>query len=225
MTNDSSAGFQALITDPNMFFRHRTESPNFLSPVGIVLLVAVLTSIAALPRADVASELATSMVQSQGQQVNQSVSGVISAASNILAVFGAVLGTVITWGLYAIVFYLIARVAFDGNGSFTDTLALTGWGFVPAIFDKLVSIAAAYYVFGGETLPAGSHAAQNAFEQLQSDPVLLIAGGIGIGLLLWSGVLWVSAMEHLHNLSRIDAFITVCIPLVLGLLRRLNGLL
>lgn len=118
----------------------------------------------------------------------------------------------------------IARLAFSGDGSFSSTLAFTGWWFVPAVLARLVSIAANYYVFGGRTPPSGEQAVQNLLSQLQSDPVIIVSGLIGIALLLWSGVLWTYAMEHLHGISRRKAVICVGIPLVIALLLRISGL-
>src|SRR5699024_4570396 len=177
-----------------------------------------------VPYADLASGSAATAFQSTGPQINQSVAGAFGAVFSAILVVLAFVGIIIPWVLYAAVFYLIARLAFGGDGSFVGTLALTGWGFVPTVLAQLVMIAANYSVFGGETLPSGTEAAENALTALQADPVLSIASIVGIVLLIWSGVLWTYAMDHHHDLSRRNAAITVGVPVVIALVFKLLGL-
>lgn len=224
MSTDSTPRIAALVTDPDSFFRHRAENPRLLVAVGIVVLAAVLAAIAAVPYTSLLSASAATAFQSASPQINQSVAGAFGAVLSGISIVLTFLGIVIPWVLYAAVFYLIAHLAFGGNGSFVGTLALTGWGFVPTILAQIVNIIANYAVFGGETLPSRTKAAENTLASLQSDPVLLIASIVGIVLLIWSGVLWTYAMDHHHDLSRRNAAITVGIPVVIALVIKLPGL-
>lgn len=217
-------GISDVLTDPDSFFERRVEDPSWFVPIVLVLLTALLAAIAASPEAELAGEAASMVLENQGQEANQSVQNVISTGAKVVGIGWAFIETFGGWLLYGLVFYVIARFGFEGTGSFGNTLALTGWGYVPAVINQAISVAAAYAVFGGASLPEGSMAAQETLAELRSDPILLAASVVGLALLAWSGVIWTYAMSHLHDLSRRDAAITVGIPVAFVLIMRINGI-
>lgn len=217
-------GISDVLTDPDSFFERRTEDPSWVVPIVLVLLTALLAAIAASPGAELAGEATSMALENQGQEANQSVQNIASAVTKVVGVGWAFVKTFAGWLLYGLVFYVIARFGFEGTGSFGNTLALTGWGYVPAVLNQVISAAAAYTVFGGASLPETTQAAQETLTELQSDPILLAASVIGLALLAWSGVIWTYAMSHLHDLSRRDAAITVGIPVALVMIMRINGI-
>ena len=213
------------VTNPNSFFRHRAENPGLLVPFGIVLIAALLAAAIPYLEPDITGQIFEEAAQQQGQQLNQSAAQTVSTAIGTLAIVISFVGAFISWILYTIVFYLIARFAFSGDGSFSGTLAFTGWGFVPTILGNVISVIATYYVFAGVTLPEDSEAAVEMVSQLQSDPALFVAGLISLVFLFWSGAIWTYAMRHLHDISLRNAAITVGIPVIIDVLLGLNGLL
>lgn len=115
----------------------------------------------------------------------------------LLIVFLLVTGTVgalITWGVYAAVFYGLSELL-GGEGGFRHLFAMTGWGFLPQLIPAVLLIA------GGPSF--GS-----------------LAGlGLTLALSLWSLVIWIAAVERSRNLSRGRAVLTVLVPaLVSGVL-------
>lgn len=214
-----------LLTDPNSFFRRRTESPGLLPAFGIVILAAILAAVVPYLEPNVIGQTFQGIMQQQGQQINQSTAQAVSTVIGTLTIVIPFIGAFISWLIYTIVFYLLARFAFSGEGTFGGTLAFTGWGFVPTVLGNLIGIIATYSVFAGGTLPENSEAALETFRQLQSEPVLVIAGLISLVLLLWSGVIWTYAMRQLHEISLRNAAITVGIPVVIDFLLGLNGVL
>ncbi|WP_254524130.1 YIP1 family protein [Natrinema caseinilyticum] len=214
-----------ILSDPNEFFRRRVSKPGILVPLLIVILTAVVAGVGAIPGAELTAQFVSDSAQAQGGEINESTAetvGAVSAFFGIAAAFGIVL---IAWILYSVVFYLIARFAFDGTGSLKHTVSFTGWGFVPLLVEKIVGAVAAYYVFSGASLPESSQAAQDSFQELQNDPVFLVSGILGLALLLWSSAIWTAAMEQLHDLSRRDAMLTVGITVAIPFLSRVVGLL
>ena len=214
-----------LVTDPDSFFRRRTDNPGLLPAFGIVLLAAILAAVVPYLQPNVIGQTFQGIAQQQGQQINQSAAQAVSTAIGTLAIIIPFIGAFVSWLIYTVVFYLIARFAFSGDGTFGGTLAFTGWGFVPTVLGNIIGVIATYYVFAGVTLPENSEAALETYTQLQSDPALFIAGLIGLILLLWSGVIWMYAMRHLHDLSLRNAAITVWIPVVIDFLLGVNGVL
>lgn len=217
-------GLSDILTDPDSFFEQEATDPSYLVPILLVLLTALLAAIAASPKAELFGEVTSIAVENQTTEANQSVQNILAVGTKIVSVIWSFIETFAGWLLYAVVFYAIAHLGFEGSGSFSDTIALTGWGYVPAVINQALSVAAAYTVFGGVSLPGSAQAAQDTMTELQSDPILLVVGIIGLALLAWSGVIWTYAMAHLHDLSQRDAAITVGIPLALIMLLRISGL-
>ena len=213
-----------LVTDPDSFFRRRAESPGLLVPFGIVLIAALLAAVIPYLEPNVTGQIFEQAAQQQGQQVNQSAARAFSSAIGTLTIVFSFIGAFLSWILYTIVFYLIARFAFGGDGSLSGTLGFTGWGFIPTVLGNAISVIATYHVFAGVTLPDGPEAAVETLSQLQSDPVLFVASLISLVLLVWSGVIWTYAMRHLHDISLRNAAITVGVPVVIDVLLGLNGL-
>ncbi|MFC6836314.1 Yip1 family protein [Halomarina ordinaria] len=213
-----------IVTDPDSALRRRADDPGVLLPAGIVTLVAVVAVVAAYPSSELTSQLATGAIAESGEAVDEGTASAISAAAGTVGLVGAFLGVYVQWALYAVAFYALARVAFDGSGSLSDTFAGVGWGYVPALVGIAVRAAANFSVFAGETLPEGSAAAGEALAALQSDPILTAATVFGLLMLLWSGYIWTVAMQHFHGLSRRDAAIVVGVPVALGVVSRLSGL-
>lgn len=214
-----------IVTNPDSFFRRRAKNPGLLVPFGIVLIAALLAAATSYLEPNVTGQIFEQATQQQGQQINQSTVQALSSAIRTLGIVFSFIGAFISWLIYTLVFYLIARFAFSGDGSLSDTFAFTGWGFVPTILGNAISVIATYYVFAGVTLPRGPEAAAETVSQLQSDPALFVAGLISLVLLLWSGMIWTYAMRHLHDISLRNAAITVGIPVIIDVLLGLNGLL
>lgn len=210
-----------ILSKPRSFFDEQVENPGLLIPTVIVLLAALIAAAGTAPQVELTGQFITSAAQSQGQQMNQSTADAIGTFSSVFGIVFGFLGVLVTWMIFSVVFYAIARFVFGGNGSLGDTFAFTGWGYIPLLVSQVISTIAAYYVYAGATLPDNNQAAQAAFQELQNDPALFIASIVGIVLLAWSGWIWTAGMEKLHDLSRRNAIITVGIPVGIALILRI----
>ncbi len=213
-----------ILTDPDSFFDQQATEPSWFIPIVLVMTTSFLAAIAASPGAELSGEAVSMVVDHQTQDANQTLQNVFATGTMVIAVGWTFIETLAGWLLYAVAFYAIAHFGFEGSGTFTDTIALTGWGYVPAVVNQTIAAVASYTVFGGVSLPESPYAAQETVAELQSDPILLASGIIGLALLAWSGVIWTYAMAKLHDLSRRDAAITAGIPVAFIMLTRINGI-
>lgn len=107
---------------------------------------------------------------------------------------------------------------FDGSGSVGRTATLVGWGFLPLLIGMGLQFVATAVAFGNAPSPAAINSnrqALTAVQQLQSDPFVQVAQIARNMTLLWSGYIWVFAVEHARGLSRKNATITLGIVLAI----------
>lgn len=193
-----------LLTDPDAFFRRQADEPSFRGPAVVVLFVIGLRLAGSLPTL---RATASALPEEAGAFV---------PLIYLFSAIGGVVGTLISWLLYAGAFHVISAVGYGASGRFRDMVALTGWGFVPRIPEAGISAAIAYYVFSGRTFPADPARLGVVMEQLRSDPLLQLATILGIVFLLWSAFLWTFAVRHGRGLSLRQAAVTVGIPVSIG---------
>ena len=201
-----------LLTNPDGFFRRRAEAGGLRGPALVVTLLALVNAVAAYPgiRASV--------------QVLPEQAAAMGGLIYVLGLAFAFVVTFVVWALYAGVFHGLSAFAFDGEGSFGRTLSVTGWGFLPGIVGGAINAVVSFSVYASVSLPADPQAAARVAARLQSDPLVMLAGALGIAFLLWQAFLWTFAIHHVRGLSMRDAAITVGIPVAIALLWRLNGL-
>lgn len=200
-----------LLTNPDAFFEERSDDPSLLRPALVVLLVAVLGVVGSYP-----------VIQATVSALPPEAGTFVTAIRVVGAVVGVVV-TVVIWLLYAVAFHGIAYVLFDGDGSFRDTFALAGWGFVPSVFASAVSAVVNFVVFSGVQFPSDPARVARFARELQSRPEFLVAGVLGIVFLLWSAFLWTFAVRHAEGLDLREAALSVAGPVAVALVLRLNG--
>jgi hypothetical protein len=213
----------ALVTDPNSFFRDRRDAPSFAGPVLIITLIAILGVISS-----VISIRGTAGVMSQmisDADAGQSVQTLFQAFQLVGVVIGFV-ATYVIWVVWTGIFYGVSAV-FDGSGSFTTTLKLVGWGFVPSVAGSLVSLFITVYRFEvrGFDVPtdAGPQAAQQFSQQISSGPLVALSAVLGLVFTLWAGLLWTFAVKHARQVTTRNAAIAVAVPVLFGLVGSLWG--
>lgn len=193
-----------LVFDPDGFFAARSDEPGLLGPTLVVLLTGAVGAIS-------------------GFVMLQWLSGAMDGPMNQLfavvgvsSIVGAFVGTLVVWAVYAVVFYLLSGL-FGGEGSFRDTFAFTGWGFLPAIFSGLVSAVVMWYALGNVPPPESMQEMASFQRTLRSQQVFVVGGVVGIAFQLWQWFIWTFALRHARSLDLRDAAITVGIPVGLSI--------
>lgn len=201
-----------LLTNPDQFFEGRTEDPSLLEPA---LLVASVAAIA------VVSSAVTILVFVEAVPADVQLFLLIGA---IVGAAIAVAGPFITWFLYALAFQILTYF-FGGEGEFRDTFALTGWGFAPRVIGAIVSLVITVYVTQAIQPPADLAGFQSFSNQVAAHPLNIAASGLSIIFALWSAYIWVPAVQRARNVTRGQAIVSVAIPVALGILLTVAGLL
>jgi len=212
------SSIDTLVTDPNAFFRDRSERPSWKGPVLIVTFIAVLGVVSSIVQFRATADLYTQMFADAGEGAE--------AAGTIFQVFqvvGMVIGFVVNyvvWVLIAAFFYVVSLV-FDGTGEFATTLKLVGWGLVPSVVGSVFSLFITVYRYEieGVTVPTEvtQESMQQFSQQISGGPLAALTGVLGIVFTLWSGVLWTFAMKHARQLTTRNAAITVALPVLVGI--------
>ena len=136
----------------------------------------------------------------------------------VFALVGGFVGAFVGWLLYSVVFLAIARVLFDGDGSFGRTLRASAWGFLPAIVTTAASGLVAYYVLQSVTFPTDPVQLQTFATGLQHRPPFLAVGVLGVFLSLAQAFVWTFGVRHSQGIELRDAAITVGIPVAVSIL-------
>jgi len=206
-----------LVTDPNAFFRDRTESPSWVGPALVVTLIAVLGVVSSVVQLRATAELYNQIFADAG--AGEQFTGIFQAFQLVGVVVGFFL-TYVLWALYAGFFYGVSAL-FDGTGDFTTTLKLVGWGFVPSVVGSVISLLVTVYRFEirGVDVPSEvtAQSAQQLSQQISGGPLVALTGVLGVVFTLWSGLLWTFALKHARQLSTRNAAIAVALPVLFGI--------
>ena len=209
----TAVGLATLLVDPDAFFRSRARAPTFRGPVAVVLLVALLGIAGSVP---VVRATTAALPEEAGPLVP------LVAATSVI---GGLVGVVVAWGLYAVAFHVVSAVVYGARGSFRETLALVGWGFVPSVPEAAISAVVTSLLFAGTSLPSDPVALQAAVRALRADPLFTVAGLLGLVFLAWRAMLWTFAVRHARGLTLRQAGLVVAGPVAVALLVDLVGLL
>ena len=202
-------GVLRVLLNPGRFFEERIQAePSLKIPALIVLIIGLLGAVSAA--------LTTNMIIGMLPAEAQGIGAFIMA----LAVAGAVIGGFLSWIIYSGVFYLLSML-FKGEGTFTRTLEVTGYGLLPQVFGGAIAAIFSYQVISNLTIPTATNPEQIAevmealTTALVTDPLMQVAGLVGILFLVWSANIWIFGMKYARNLSTRDAVLTVGIPVAL----------
>ncbi|MFB6177693.1 MAG: YIP1 family protein [Halobaculum sp.] len=198
-----------LLTDPDSFFAERASDPDWLLPTLVVLGNAAFGAVGVWYLLDF------------------SMRGIESGVTTIPLAIGvgtAVVTPLVLWAVYAGVFHGLSAF-FDGDGSFSRTLYLSGWGYLPSLVGSL-AVAVAFYYAAQAVPPAASIQELGAVQrQIQNHQYVQWANWLGVALTLWQGVLWTYAVRHARDLSVRQAALVVALPILVSVGLSLNSLL
>lgn len=201
-----------LLLDPDAFYAQRGDQPTLTAPAIVVLLAAITGMLTGLL---VVFEISKELDEGAGQVL--AIGGVSSVLAVLVSTFGL-------WLVYSGAF-LIISLFFEGEGGFRPMLSYVGWGFVPAIFNGLVTVVAVYIALQSMTMPSDPAAAGSVQGQLQSQPIVVAATIGGIAFSIWQGFIWSFAVKHVSNLELREAVLTVAAPVAISIVWTVYNLL
>lgn len=201
-----------LLTDPDAFFRDVADDDGLRGPALVVFLLGVVSAVSGIPVAEVTADLLPPEAAA------------FAGFSYVATVVGGFVGAFVVWLVYAAVFHFVSSLAFEGDGPFTRTLAVAGWGLAPAVLVGIVSGFLTYLALRAMTIPSGPAGGMAFLTQLQRSPYYLAASLLGILGLLWQAYIWVHGVKHARGVELRDAAITVAVPAGVALVWRLYGL-
>ena len=174
-----------LLFHPGRFFeRKATEEPDFLIPVLIVgagWVIPLLTIFVIAP-----------LLPMPGQDPRN-----VLAIPAVTSLYWLLFNPFTAWILLSLGLFLLSR-AFSGTGTFMATLCNAGYGMLP------ITLIA---VLGLVISPLGNPSLSLA---LSPDIALSVIIGtiiLSLILVLWSGYLWILAVEKIHAISRGKAMV------------------
>lgn len=201
-----------LLTDPDGFFEERDRSPSLRRPALVVLVVGLLGGASSEPVA-----LIVDGSLPPGTEAFFFVGVVFDAAAALLVPF-------LAWLLFAGAFQFLSRF-YGGDGTFRTTVALVGWGFLPQVLGALLTAGAVFLVVGGVEPPNTMRQMGEFSGRLYARSALRATQVAGIGLTLWSGVIWTAAVGRARDLDRREAALVVAVPVLVSVALAVNGLL
>lgn len=155
-------------------------------------------------------------------------------AVGITLVFVVVVG-VLGWLVFAGIMYLLTW-PFADEGSFRELLGPVGWGMLPQVLAGCFLLAATVIALSGLSAPADKEAAQEFARQVEQGSLVALAAVAGTAQVsvtsslsqlqlvtgvagtLWSGYVWIPALEEVRGVSRRQAVVVVAVVVVLMLL-------
>ncbi len=193
-----------LLTNPDRFFAELSgRDPNLRIPAAIVLLAAIATGIY------IAAVECVATPSPSGAAVS------FTGSSVAASVIGGLIIMLVSWLLYAGVFYAISTLL-KGVGSFRRVFEFTGYGFIPAIIAPVIGLAAVMAVYPGIDFSAIDP--QLMKQTLMQHPFMKASDIAGIIFLLWSAVIWIFGVKHACNVSRRTATVSVVLPVAVYLM-------
>ena len=188
-----------LLIHPDTFFARKTrELPDFVVPVLIVASISLLSLVAPY----FPGVLFPHTVP---------VTVIVALPDTLMALAGPF----VAWFLIALCLFAICRSC-SGTGTFRATLSSAGYGMLPIALVTLIGVLASPLLSPGYVAMIPLWAMMAA-----------IYGGffVYVVFLVWSGYLWMIAMEKVHAVSRNHAFFaatgSLFLYLVWGVLRLL----
>lgn len=200
-----TASITTLLAKPGTFFDRQADDESVWGPlltVAAVALVGVVGSLAALAvqYARVPAAIGTVLL----------VAGVFAGLARAVVPF-------VVWLVYSGLFLGITAL-FDGEGEPRETILLAGWGMAPRVLGVAAVSAGAIAANLLTPAPTAVEGVQAYSQQIQQHPANLAAPLVQVLTFLWSGAIWVHAVERARNVSRTQATIAVGVPLAIEVL-------
>lgn len=206
-----------LLTEPSSFFADPPDRVSITPALGVVLVTVVLEAI----RGYLVTRHTIGALPPETRQQ----AGTILYLSGIGATVAV---TLVVWLAIGAAFHVLSTLIYEGEGSFRETLAVTGWGYVPQALVTILSIGVLAYLFFVQGIPQPEitlEQYQQYVASLNARPLIRLTAILGIGGILWSGFVWISGVAAVQEIDESDAFVVVAVPVVVLLSLSLLALL
>lgn len=140
--------------------------------------------------------------------------------------FGLLIGIVMmfaTWLLFAGIMHAVAAVIGDAHGGFRSTFYYVGWGYLPALFGSIFDAGATWYAL--QQLQVESIPVEELESTMYSTAAMQVSAGLDVLFILWTGLIWVFAVQKARNVTIQTAAIAVAIPVLIRLGFTISGLI
>ncbi len=201
-----------MLFDPDGFFEREIEmNKPIWNGLTVVLITAFLSAITASITSPALSKAIYKYLISKGMSAEIAKS---IAASIKLSVVLSPITIIVSWILISAILYGLSAI-FSGSGSFTDTLKVAAYSFIPSIV-----------VFPFNLYIAIQEARILEIQGLTGIENFKIAATIiNLAVLAWQFLLWKYGIKHARNLSNRDATIVSAILTAFLLALNLYGLI
>ncbi|MDH7509934.1 MAG: Yip1 family protein [Methanolinea sp.] len=196
--------------------------------LGIPVLIAVIGAAISALAAYAMSDLYAGMFAAAGTGMDMGMfMGLVGAA-------GAFIGFIVIWWVVLAGAFYVVSIPFRGKGSFSRTLAATGYGLVPTVIGSALSAVSLLSYLPRITVPVIRNIQdpaiiQAAITKLMQDPAMqeytLVSTAFTIVFLVWSANIWIFGMKYARELNTRNACITVLVPVGIIILYHLVTIL
>lgn len=177
-----------LVLNPDGFFKEESRDTRLWIPAVIVLLIGVVRILRGL----YTSNYVSSAMESGAPAGGAGVMRYVFMLPSMLTPF-------ISWLVIGVVL-VAACMYLGGEGNASDTVAVAGWGFVPALVGALVTFGLTVYLLSG-TDPSGMQEAfdaqQTVFETVRSTEMRAFR----YVLVGWQAFIWTFGVKHVQDLG------------------------
>lgn len=201
-----------LLFAPARFFSAMEgKEPGLWVPALIAVIGAVISALTAFAMSD----LYAGMFTAAGTGMDMGMfMGLMGAA-------GAFIGFIVLWWVVLAGAFYAVSIPLKGKGSFSGTLAATGYGLVPTVIGCALSAVSFLSYLPRITVPVIRNLQdpaiiQDAITKLMQDPAMqeytMVSTAFTVVFLVWSANIWIFGMKWARKLDTRNACITVIIP-------------
>ncbi|MFC6731866.1 Yip1 family protein [Haladaptatus sp. DYSN1] len=187
---------KTLLFDPGTFFEENPWADDLAAATGVVVLTALVTVVNLLLMGLIFAQKIDATVTHNGQQVSaDSVLWDVFLGQLPVVFIAAIVG----WVLVTAVLHIGIKLA-DGEGTFGDSLRITGWATIPTIFTAFLVTGSVYLTLRGQPISSSPEQFVGLVQRMQGGAGIL---GVLISLVSvgWQGYIWAFGMKEFHELE------------------------
>ncbi|WP_338727561.1 Yip1 family protein [Haladaptatus sp. DJG-WS-42] len=187
---------QTLLFDPDAFFADNPWADDFVAAAGAVAAVAVVTVLNLLLIGVILTQKIDGTVTQNGRQVSMDSIFWDVLFGQLFTVFFAVF---LGWVLLTVLLHIGIKLA-NGEGTFRDSLRITGWAMVPTIFTAFLGTLSVYLTLRGQPVTSSTSQLTALVARMEGGTGVL---GIFVALIgtVWQGYIWTFGIKHFHSLK------------------------